>query len=808
MTFGQDTKTKYNTDEIKAAATGRELDILRDVAGIDDSLLDDKHHPCPKCGGKDRFRLIDREAGAVLCNQCFSKNNGDFFAAVQWAQNVSFPQALAMIGDYLSLDGGDTEPPASYGVTTNAARITEEILDQTAYLKQCAARIGETDYLRKRGISDETAKKYGVGYDRGRNEIIFPRSKYEYTARRIVALEGEERYRNKGKVKHLFGEESYNPETGGPLFLTEGAIDALSIIEVGGFAMALSSATNTRLAVNRMREMGITAPVLIALDSDNTGHEAADKLELALLEAGINAFSVNINGNHKDPNVFLLDDKKGFAEAVMREIETAKNRPAPQRITPPTKEEEPTEPLPFIPFPTDALPEGPIRALAEAYRDSMQKDAAYIAPLLLAGIASIFGCSRRVLLTDAGDYSEPLVVWSAVVTPSGSGKSPALNFAQQPFIDYDDTFYRTYQKDMKEYRTRQAKNKKATPEDPPYMRECTVSNITVEALAETLFRNPYGVCSFQDELAGWFKGQNQYKKGGNDETEYLSLYNGKFIKINRKTPFSDGTTARVILNPALSIAGGIQPGILKQISRDHSDYSEAGLFFRFLLTMPPDPIRTISSPGIDASVLNEYHDLIFRLFKKREDDNGRLYTPELPQIFTLTYDASTLYKEFDLENERERGNRDNATKGVLPKMTGYSGRIAGVLHMARYAFDETPDTIDADTMFNAIEITRWFRHEAFRVASKIFGSAVRGAVSDQEDRRVVDYLRRKDATTDEKGLTPREIARSLFQQKGGSVLAEAVLFRLRTAGVLDSSVDACPYGPAATRYFLTEKTPE
>lgn len=100
---------QYDRDEIKAAR-GRELEILRDVAGIPDSYLDGKHHPCPKCGGKDRFRLIDKEAGAVICNQCFKEANGDFIAAVRWMHNVTFPDALKITrwftGEAFRLMGG------------------------------------------------------------------------------------------------------------------------------------------------------------------------------------------------------------------------------------------------------------------------------------------------------------------------------------------------------------------------------------------------------------------------------------------------------------------------------------------------------------------------------------------------------------------------------------------------------------------------------------------------------------------------------------------------------------------------------
>ena len=93
----------FNAEKIKEAAQGRVINILESVAGIPVGSLDGKHHPCPKCGGTDRFRLIDEKSGCVLCNQCFQKNNGDFISAVIHFRNVDFPEALRLIADYLGM---------------------------------------------------------------------------------------------------------------------------------------------------------------------------------------------------------------------------------------------------------------------------------------------------------------------------------------------------------------------------------------------------------------------------------------------------------------------------------------------------------------------------------------------------------------------------------------------------------------------------------------------------------------------------------------------------------------------------------
>lgn len=83
--------------DVKVAARGRWLELLVDVGGINPEYLDGKHRPCPKCGGEDRFRLIDPVEGAVLCNQCFREKNGDGLAAIAWMRGCSFRQALELV---------------------------------------------------------------------------------------------------------------------------------------------------------------------------------------------------------------------------------------------------------------------------------------------------------------------------------------------------------------------------------------------------------------------------------------------------------------------------------------------------------------------------------------------------------------------------------------------------------------------------------------------------------------------------------------------------------------------------------------
>jgi phage/plasmid primase-like uncharacterized protein len=89
-------------NELKTAAWGRWPEILSSLAGLPIEILDGKHHPCPKCGGTDRFRFTNQdEDGSLICNQC--GKCGDGIAALQWALDIDFKEACKRLAEYLGI---------------------------------------------------------------------------------------------------------------------------------------------------------------------------------------------------------------------------------------------------------------------------------------------------------------------------------------------------------------------------------------------------------------------------------------------------------------------------------------------------------------------------------------------------------------------------------------------------------------------------------------------------------------------------------------------------------------------------------
>ena len=83
-----------------AKAVDRWVDILETV-GISPDILDGRHHPCPICGGTDRFRFDNKDGrGTWFCNQCDPKA-GDGIKLIQKVFGLNFKEALGRIDKVL-----------------------------------------------------------------------------------------------------------------------------------------------------------------------------------------------------------------------------------------------------------------------------------------------------------------------------------------------------------------------------------------------------------------------------------------------------------------------------------------------------------------------------------------------------------------------------------------------------------------------------------------------------------------------------------------------------------------------------------
>src|SRR3954452_13263359 len=82
------------TEPLTERARGRWLGILIEL-GVSPKLLENRHGPCPLCGGNDRFRFDDKDGrGTWICSRCGA---GDGPELVKRLNNVDFKGAAKLV---------------------------------------------------------------------------------------------------------------------------------------------------------------------------------------------------------------------------------------------------------------------------------------------------------------------------------------------------------------------------------------------------------------------------------------------------------------------------------------------------------------------------------------------------------------------------------------------------------------------------------------------------------------------------------------------------------------------------------------
>lgn len=108
-----------DAQKIRLTADGNWPEIFTGLFRLPPQILDGREHPCPKCGGNTRFRIIDEHPGALFCSHCFNRKNGDGLSAVQWWFGCTLPEAIGKVADYLGVVDG---PAANGSAATTAPK--------------------------------------------------------------------------------------------------------------------------------------------------------------------------------------------------------------------------------------------------------------------------------------------------------------------------------------------------------------------------------------------------------------------------------------------------------------------------------------------------------------------------------------------------------------------------------------------------------------------------------------------------------------------------------------------------------------
>ena len=288
---------------------------------------------CPNCGSGNgpKGTGLHRDPGSPTHWKCFAC--GGYYDTLDLYGLAfgfkDFPQKLSGAAAYFGLTA-PTPIKAKKKLCQNAPQSPET--DCTAFFKAAQARLSETDYPQRRGLSASTCARFGLGYDpQWKNpkapdsvpaspRLIIPTGKTSYLARDVRSQnELTDQAAKYTKVKvgktRLFNAEAIDTAAK-PVYIVEGEIDAMSIVEAGGEAVALGSASNVHLLMERIREHRPAQPLILALDNDERGQKASAELEEALKAESVTYFVYNPCGEAKDANEALQMAPESFIKRV------------------------------------------------------------------------------------------------------------------------------------------------------------------------------------------------------------------------------------------------------------------------------------------------------------------------------------------------------------------------------------------------------------------------------------------------------------------------------------------------------------
>ena len=292
---------------------------------------------------------------------------GNVFNFVMEYENYSFGEALS----HLAERAGVELPKIEYSAEARSrAKRREELLELNklaakyyyCQLKSEAGRPGY-EYLRGRGLTDETIRQFGLGfsdkygdslrkflktkgyedellrdsglfvaderrgmYDKFWNRVIFPIMDVNH---RVIGFggrvmgDGKPKYLNSpetqifDKSRNLYGLQVARTSRKPYLILCEGYMDVISMHQAG-FTNAVASLGTALTSGHASLLKRYTQEVLLLYDSDEAGVRAALRAIPILREAGLGSRVVNLRP-HKDPDEFIkAEGAQAFEERLQK----------------------------------------------------------------------------------------------------------------------------------------------------------------------------------------------------------------------------------------------------------------------------------------------------------------------------------------------------------------------------------------------------------------------------------------------------------------------------------------------------------
>jgi hypothetical protein len=431
--------------------------------------------------------------------------------------------------------------------------------------------------------------------------------------------------------------------------------------------------------------------------------------------------------------------------------------------------------LTWHPFPIHALPV-PVRGFVAELAAATGNDPACAALAALVVLAGAVG-NRAAAHVKRG-WTEPAILWGAIVSPPGTIKSAVLKLATRPLIEmYKEARHQfakalaaheaerqRYEVERDSWRAAQKKGTGASdpPAEPdaPTERRLLVSDVTCEKLGVLLQDNPLGLLLVRDELAAWVGAFDRYAAGGkgSDAPAWLSFFDSAPVVIDRKSAASTIFVERA----SVSVLGSIQPGTLRRVFG--AAERESGLLARLVPVQPPPKPVVWTDEELSEGAATEWASLLRKLLEMQPDldDQGK----PRPRLIPLAPDAKAVYVLWHDAHGRDVADAHGDDLAAhLAKLKGICPRLALLfVCVDAVVAGKGIAAIGRDHIERAIAVTDWFKHEAKRVYSMLAESD-----DERDQRRLMDWIWRKGGT-----VTARDVQQGCRWLKEPGAAQEAL----------------------------------
>ncbi len=332
----------YDYDKAMELTRNMEIDFLqiapKKVNGHDSYI-------CPKCGngnGSDGDGIALDQSSGTNKYKCFRCGLwGDIFDLWAIHSNTSGNRVYTSLYEHYKIDemlAAETENEKrsekimENKIQTQATIQVQDKLKQnyeTNY-KRWHQRALESEYFHSRGLSNEIIERFNLGIvdttvynsENERYEewiaAVIPIDNEHYILRNTDQNGTGQKYAKRGKYAPTYNIQClYTSKQ--PIFFVEGHFDALSIIEVGGEAIAFGTTSMPNDLRNALKKQKPAQPIIIALDNDQPGIEGAERLEQELTDFDIPFYRItkyDIDNQVKDANEGLVKNRVQFKMLV------------------------------------------------------------------------------------------------------------------------------------------------------------------------------------------------------------------------------------------------------------------------------------------------------------------------------------------------------------------------------------------------------------------------------------------------------------------------------------------------------------